>query len=394
MKASNINRGFRLIGGLGLGAGLMYVFDPLVGKRRRAAVRHKMVHFAHKTADAIDVTSRDLKNSAVGIAAQTRRLVFRQKEVSDEVLSQRVRSRLGGLVSHPRSVEVKAEKGRIILSGPILANEADRLLKRVASVRGVISVENRLETHASAESIPGLQGQPGQRKGGETLDVMQANWSPRTRFIGGMLGGVLTLIGLKRSNGAGAAVATAGIGVLARSLTNLEFKRLIGVGAGRGAISIHKTVNVAAPVEEVFTFWSNYQNFPLFMSNVRGVKETGANRSHWVVAGPAGTPVEWNATITNHVPNKSLGWKTLPQSPIRHAGIVRFRPNADGTTRVEVKMSYNPVVGALGHAVASIFGADPKSEMDQDLMRMKSMIETGVAPHDAARRDAGEALMR
>jgi uncharacterized membrane protein len=47
-------------------------------------------------------------------------------------------------------------------------------------------------------------------------------------------------------------------------------------------------------------------------------------------------------------------------------------------------MSYNPVVGALGHAVASIFGADPKSEMDDDLMRMKSMIETRVPPQETA----------
>jgi len=43
-----------------------------------------------------------------------------------------------------------------------------------------------------------------------------------------------------------------------------------------------------------------------------------------------------------------------------------------------------PPAGAFGHAVASLFGADPKSDMDADLMRMKSMIETGRAPHDAA----------
>ena len=389
MKTINIKR---LIGSLSVGAGLMYVFDPLVGRRRRAAVRDKTVHFAHKTLDAIDVTSRDLKNRAVGLVAQTRSLVSKG-DVSDEVLSERVRSRLGALVSHPSSVEVNAENGRIILSGPILANEVDHLLKRVSSVRGVTGVENRLETHESAESIPGLQGQPRQRKGGETLDLMQASWSPRTRFIAGTLGGALTLFGVKRPNKFGAAVATVGIGVLARSLANLEFKRLIGIGAGRDAISIHKIINVAAPVEEVFAFWSNYQNFPLFMSNVRHVRETGANRSHWVVAGPAGTPIEWNAIVTNHVPNESLGWKTAPESPIRHAGIVRFQSNADGTTRVEVKMAYNPVAGALGHAVASIFGADPKSEMDQDLMRMKSMIETRVAPHDAARSDAREAYI-
>jgi uncharacterized membrane protein len=117
------------------------------------------------------------------------------------------------------------------------------------------------------------------------------------------------------------------------------------------------------------------------------VKITGEKRSHWIVAGPAGTPVEWNAVITNYVSNRSLGWKTEPASPIQHAGIVRFEPNPDGSTRIDIKMSYNPVAGGLGHAVAAIFGADPKTEMDQDLARMKTMIESGRPPHDAARRD-------
>jgi uncharacterized membrane protein len=47
-------------------------------------------------------------------------------------------------------------------------------------------------------------------------------------------------------------------------------------------------------------------------------------------------------------------------------------------------MSYNPPAGALGHVVAKLFGADPKSELDDDLMRLKRTIETGQPPHDAA----------
>ncbi len=167
----------------------------------------------------------------------------------------------------------------------------------------------------------------------------------------------------------------------------MEFKRLTGIGAGRRAVTVHKIINVAAPVEEVFAFWSDYQNFPRFMSNVRDVKITGEKRSHWVVAGPAGATVEWNAVITDYVPNQSFGWKTEPASPIQHAGIVRFERNEDEGTRIDIKMSYNPVSGALGHAVAAIFCADPRTEMDQDLARMKTMIETGRPPHDAARMD-------
>ena len=57
----------------------------------------------------------------------------------------------------------------------------------------------------------------------------------------------------------------------------------------------------------------------------------------------------------------------------------------ESVTRVTVQLNYRPPAGAFGHAVAAMFGADPKTEMDADLMRMKTMIETGRAPHDAAR---------
>lgn len=389
---STKNRRFDLMSGVGvgaLGAFLMYVFDPQIGRRRRALARDKVIRFAHKSFDAIDVTARDLKNRAIGVLAKTRNLVSKE-DVSDEMLEQRVRSKLGALVSHPSSIEVEAENGKVTFSGPILADEVERLLGRVSSMREVKAVDSRLEVHQEPGNIPGLQGQPAQRKTGETPDIMQASWSPATRFIAGAAGGTLALYGLRRLNAFGAGVSVLGTAVLARALSNMEFKRLIGVGAGRRAVTIHKIINVAAPVEEVFAFWSNYQNFPRFMSNVRQILETGNSRSHWVIAGPGGVPVEWNAVVTNYVPNQSLGWKTAPDSPIQHAGIVRFEPNPDGTTRLEIKMSYNPVAGALGHAVATLFGADPKSEMDADLVRMKTMIETGIPPHDAARKDGGE----
>ena len=77
-----------------------------------------------------------------------------------------------------------------------------------------------------------------------------------------------------------------------------------------------------------------------------------------------------------------------PGSVVEQHGVVRFEPK-NGGTRVDVKMSYRPPAGAAGHMVAKLFGADPRSEMIADLARMKSFIETGRSPHDAAERDTG-----
>ena len=141
---------------------------------------------------------------------------------------------------------------------------------------------------------------------------------------------------------------------------------------------------VAAPVERVFDFWTDFQNFPRFMHNVRDVRQLADNRSHWVVAGPAGVPVQWTAEVTRVIPGELIEWRSVSDSDVRHSGAVRFQGNGDGGTRVSVQLSYVPPAGAFGHAVATMFGADPKSEMDADLLRVKAALETKRPPADAA----------
>jgi uncharacterized membrane protein len=378
-----MDKGLAMMVGAGVGAGLMYLYDPQMGRRRRAVTRDKLVSFGHRIDDAIEVTSRDLTNRTVGLWAEMRSSIT-SNGVSDDVLAERVRAQLGGLVSHPSAIEVRAEQGCVTLSGPVLRHEVDRLLKGVASVRGVHEVENRLDIHDEPGNVPGLQGQPVRRLSGRQRDVMQLRWSPTTRFLMGTAGGAVAAFGAGRRDIFGGALTLTGLTLLTRALTNLELKRLVGVGAGRCAIDIQKTININAPVERVFRLWANYQNFPHFMSNVREVKDLGDGRSHWIVAGPAGTSVEWDAVITSFTPNEVLAWRAEPNSIVQHAGTIRFLSNPDGSTTVNIRLTYNPAIGGLGHIAASLFGADPRSQMDEDLVRMKSFIETGKVPSDAA----------
>jgi uncharacterized membrane protein len=378
-----MNKGLAIVVGAGVGAGLMYLYDPQMGRRRRAVTRDKLVSFGHRLDDAVDVTSRDLTNRAAGLWAEMRSSIT-GNGVSDEVLAERVRAQLGGLVSHPSAIDVRAERGRVTLSGPVLRHEVDRLLKGVASVRGVRGVENRLDIHDEPGNVPGLQGQPVRRLSGRQLDVMQRHWSPTTRLLMGAAGGAMAAYGAGRRDAFGGAIGLAGATLLTRAITNIELKRLLGVGAGRRAVDIQKTLNLNAPVERVFQLWANYQNFPRFMSHVRDVKDLGDGRSHWVVAGPAGARVEWDAVITSYTPNEVLAWRTEPNAVVQHAGLIRFLSNPDGSTTVNIRLTYNPAVGGLGHVVTSLFGADAKSQMDEDLVRMKTFIETGKAPADAA----------
>lgn len=377
-----MNRGLSMIGGVGLGAGMEYLFDPEMGDRRRALIRDKAVEALNKAEEAIEVTAKDVQNRVTGLVSELRsRVTEMGEEISDELLEARIRAKLGMVSAHPGAIEIRVNNGQVTLSGPILSEEAERVLSAISSIRGVSGVENQLESHETADNIPSLQG--GSRRM-EPFELMQENWSPSARTLMGFTGTVLTLYGLRRDGFFRTMVGTVGLGILARSITNMPMKKMVGIGTGPEVIDVQKTIDIAAPVEKVFEFWNNFQNFPKFMANVREVQMKEEGKSHWVVAGPAGIPIEWDAEITEHVPNKLIAWKTVPGSVVEHAGVVRFDPNPDGTTRVEIKMSYNPPAGALGHVVATLFGADPKSEMDADLARMKSLIETGIRPHDAA----------
>jgi uncharacterized membrane protein len=374
----------RLIFGGVLGALAMYFFDPQSGRRRRARTGDRVVRAAKVANEAGRITARDATQRAHGVLAGTRRL-FRREQVQDDTLADRVRAALGRVVSHPHAIEVAAEHGHVGISGPILAEEVRSLLRTVRTVAGVRGVSDHLTVHQSPDGIPSLQGGSARDR---RFELLQDYWSPATRLLAGALGAGLMLRSAHERGLWGALLGVAGGGLLARAVTNYDLSSLVGLG-DRG-VTVQKVIHVNAPVAEVFGFWTDYQNFPGFMSNVRDVRQVAEGRSQWVVAGPAGVPVHWTAEVTRMIPGTLIEWRATGKSQVRHKGSVRFDPMPGGTagrgrTRVSVRLSYVPPVGAFGHAVAAMFGADPKSEMDADLLRMKTMIETGRAPHGAAR---------
>jgi uncharacterized membrane protein len=329
------------------------------------------------------VTARDTVHRAYGVIANARKLL-KHEEVADDVLVERVRAELGRVVSHPHAVEVAADRGHVTLSGPILSEEVRPLLRCVRHVAGVKAVSDRLAVYENAEAqhVSSLQG--GHPRPGARFELLQENWAPAARLAAGTLGAGLIASSFRARAGMCALLGITGSALLARAASNQSLSAFLGLTDASHGIVVQKTINVEAPVEAVFAFWTDYQNFPRFMHNVREV-HVRDDVSHWVVAGPAGVPVEWNAKLVEVQPNTLLRWRSMFGSAVKHEGFVRFQPNGGGGTRLTVHLRYLPPGGAFGHAVATIFGADPKSEMDADLLRMKSMIETGRPPHDAAR---------
>ena len=375
-----------------IGATAMYYLDPSRGRYRRSLVANQLVHAGRESRRAARVVGRDFYNRARGTAATLRSTVM-PASGDDAVLEARARACLGRVVSHPSSIHVEARDGVVTLTGPILEDEIPQLIHCVERVQGVREVRDELEAHAEPGNVPGLQGSS-RRRNLRRAPFEQVNWSPTER-LAGAVGGALTLAcGLRQRGVGGAVLGAAGLLLFGRAASNLEVRRLLGVGMERRAVDVQKSIRIRAPVEEVFALWDDFENFPSFMSHVLRVRRLGSgdeNRWRWTVQGPSGTRAEFDAVVTAREQNRLIAWQTDANSVVRHGGIVRFIGNGDGTTTVDVKMTYNPIGGALGHAVARLLGADPKHQMDDDLLRMKTYLETGRPPRDAAAQGPGEA---
>jgi hypothetical protein len=218
-----MHKGITFGAGLGLGTAAMFLLDPDRGKRRRALLRDKLAWAARKTAEAIDTTARDVSNRTRGLAAEFQsKLAHEQPD--DQVLVERVRAKLGRVVSHPSAINVTARDGCLTLRGPILASELKKTESCVLSVIGVRELSNELEVHDSAENNPALQG--GRERAGHRFEFLQENWSPTARLIAGAAGATLAAYGGKRHDGLGAGVGAAGLLLLARGLTNVNLKEM------------------------------------------------------------------------------------------------------------------------------------------------------------------------
>jgi osmotically-inducible protein OsmY len=219
-----MNPGAALISGAGMGALLMYLLDPDRGRRRRAMIQDQATKASRNLTDAADATTRDMRNRGAGLWWELQSWFTGQPiDEDDTAVQNRVRSNLGMLVRHPRSIDVRARQGRVTLAGPILQDEVDHTIRTISRIPGVHQVDNRLEIHSKPDGIPGLQGDLAPRR--PRFELMQVNWSPAARLMTGAAGTVLAILGLRRRGLAGTGMTAVGAGFLTRGLTNREFSR-------------------------------------------------------------------------------------------------------------------------------------------------------------------------
>lgn len=228
----------------------------------------------------------------------------------------------------------------------------------------------------------------------ERADASQ-NIGEMQRLFSAIAGVGLILGGLRRRSLGGGALAIGGVSLLYRAATGycpalgamgidmggMQDTNRLGrrkVHSGQ-ATKVRRSIDINRPAAELYRFWRALDNLPRIMSHLKSVDVISDRLSHWVVNTLPGLPtVEWDAEIINDVENERIGWRSLNESDVDHAGSVEFETSGEGSTRVTVTLQYEPLAGRLGTAVAKLIGQDPELKIADDLQRFKESMEAGT----------------
>ena len=209
------------------------------------------------------------------------------------------------------------------------------------------------------------------------------------RLVSLVGGGLLLALGLRRKGALGIAMGTVGSLMIARGLAGHS-----GLAEAMGAmpeerdkpvwerwIKVRKSITIGRPRNEVFAFFRQFENLPRFMNHLEEVQVIDERRSHWVAKAPAGKDVNWDAEIVNEEQDRAISWRSLPGAQVENMGEVVFKDApGDRGTEVHIELMYHPPAGVLGAMVAKLLGEEPDGQVQDDLNRLKAILETGYAP--------------
>lgn len=141
------------------------------------------------------------------------------------------------------------------------------------------------------------------------------------------------------------------------------------------------SVIVGKSAQECYDFWRDPTNMTRISPLVESVTVVDNRTSRWCIKTPLGQRIEWDSQVTGDTPGERISWRSMDGGGLYHAGVIRFEQAAGGRgTLVTISMHYRVPAGSAGLALAKLIGADPRSEVREDLRRFKQLLEAGEIP--------------
>ncbi len=134
--------------------------------------------------------------------------------------------------------------------------------------------------------------------------------------------------------------------------------------------NVTESIDVNVPVRTAYDQWTQFEEFPKFMGNIKQVRQLDDTHLEWT-AEIAGKEKVWQAEVTEQNPDERVAWKATEGAS--NSGVVTFHRIDDSVTRVTVQMDIDPegVVESVGDALGV-----PDRSVKGDLERFKEFIES------------------
>jgi uncharacterized membrane protein len=145
-------------------------------------------------------------------------------------------------------------------------------------------------------------------------------------------------------------------------------------GAARRSVNMRTTLVIERPLNEVFEFCRDFENFPGIVDVLLSVQDTQDGRSHWVVRSPTGHSIEWDATVTKYVPNVVIAWQSVPGSAVDATGLMRFSPLSTTETRLDITLTYVPLRTDLSDAIRALFNPTNAKRLRSELAQATEVL--------------------
>jgi uncharacterized membrane protein len=140
--------------------------------------------------------------------------------------------------------------------------------------------------------------------------------------------------------------------------------------------AIEARVTIQRSIDDVFRFYRDFKNLPLFLGDVIAIEPLDRATYRWTIQGPLRVRVKWTVKVTEEDTDELIRYETVASPGLRTYWEIHFATGPDAG-QTEVREVMTTPLGRVGRAALALIGKFPAEEVASNLHRLKEVMETG-----------------